>query len=156
MTASPPVRQVLYVEDQPVNVMLMEAVFEQRPDLRLVVATDCTEARALAPRIRPELLLLDLRLPDGNGHELLPQLRQRPGWSQLGAIAVTAEPEIEPHATGFDELWPKPLDLDLVRRRLDSWLPRARHAHVDVAATDTWSPSDAGDVALGLRPSVPA
>ena len=86
MPAPQPVRQVLYVEDQPVNVMLMQAVFEQRPELQLVVATTCAEARALAARIRPELLLLDLRLPDGNGHELLPQLRQRPGWSRLTAL----------------------------------------------------------------------
>lgn len=136
MSAFNPLRQVLYVEDQPINVLLMEALFRQRPELRLMVATSCSEACALAPRIQPELLLLDLRLPDGNGHELLSHLRQQAGWCRLGAIAVTAEPGIDPRATNFDEVWHKPLDFPLARRRLDKWLPpppsaeAARHAKV--------------------------
>ena len=86
---------VLYVEDNAVNVLIMEALFERRPGLRLVVA--CTLAEALAEALEqacdlyPVWLLLDLRLPDGDGRALLPILRRVPGCETAPAVEVTAE-----------------------------------------------------------------
>jgi CheY-like chemotaxis protein len=68
---------VLYVEDHPVNVLLMQTVFELRPELELVVAVDGTSAMAATACLQPALLLLDLRLPDCHGTEFLAQAAAR-------------------------------------------------------------------------------
>jgi len=115
--------QVLYVEDEPTNVFLMQALFRLRPHLDLVVASDGADAAALAPTIRPALLLLDLRLPDCWGTDLLPELRRRHHWRHVPAVAVTAEANFEGARSGFIETWHKPLDLQFVLQRLDRWLP---------------------------------
>lgn len=112
-------RPVLYVEDHPVNVILMEALFERRPALRLVVATSVAEALVVARDLDPVLLLLDLHLPDGHGSDLLPQLRRIPGCADAPAVAVTADNMFDVTGTGFCELWPKPMNLGHVLERID-------------------------------------
>jgi CheY-like chemotaxis protein len=116
---------VFYVEDDPINVLLMQAIFDRRPGLRLVVATDGQQALQLAPGLRPDLLLLDLRLPDVHGAELLPLLRSQPGYEGLPAVAVTAEPNYKIARSGFSELWPKPLNVSATLQRLDQLLSGA-------------------------------
>ena len=113
---------VLYVEDEPVNVLLMRLLFERRPQLRLEVATCGQQALALARQLQPVLLLLDLRLPDCFGDELLKRLRREPGWQHLPAVAVTTEPGFEAAGSGFLELWRKPMDLQHALARLDDLL----------------------------------
>jgi len=110
---------VLYVEDHPVNVLLMQTVFELRPELDLVIAVDGTSAMAAAACVRPSLLLLDLRLPDCHGTELLERLRMLPGWADIPAIAVTAEAEFMPAGTSFCDVWHKPLRVPTLLTRLD-------------------------------------
>ena len=111
---------VLYVEDHPVNVLLMSALLHHRPALELVVATTGEQAMCIAANLRPALLLLDLGLPDCHGSELLPLLRRLPGCEVAPAVAVTAENGFEIEGSGFDELWPKPLDLQRVLQRIDT------------------------------------
>lgn len=120
--ATDPRPVVLYVEDHPVNAVLMEALFERRPGLRLLVATTGQAALREAQGLNPQLLLLDLQLPDCQGSELLPLLRQLPGCGQAPAVAVTANSDFDISGTGFAELWPKPMNLDLVLERLDRLL----------------------------------
>jgi len=112
-------REVLYVEDHPTNVHLMQAVFKRLPHLELVVAVDGAQALRIAPELQPSLLLLDLRLPDCHGRDLLEALRRVEGYEHLPAIAVTAEPAFRIEGTGFCEVWPKPLDLNFVLQRLE-------------------------------------
>ena len=110
---------VLYVEDHPVNVLLMQTVFELRPELELVIAIDGTSAMATTTHLQPALLLLDLRLPDCHGTELLERMREVPGWSDIPAIAVTAEAEFMPAGTSFCDVWHKPLRVPTLLTRLD-------------------------------------
>lgn len=121
---------VLYVEDHPVNVLLMEALLSRRPRVRLVVATTGEGGWRAALEHHPDLLLLDLRLPDCHGAELLQRLRALPRLSDVPAVAVTAEDG--GGLTGFDEVWPKPMNLGATLARLDRLLKRSRAA----AATD--------------------
>jgi CheY-like chemotaxis protein len=110
---------VLYVEDHPVNVLLMQTVFELRPELDLRIAIDGASAMAMAPALKPSLLLLDLRLPDCHGTELLERMRKLPGWEKVPAIAVTAEAEFMPAGTTFSDVWHKPLRVPTLLTRLD-------------------------------------
>src|SRR5687767_4076931 len=116
---------VLYVEDHPVNAVLMEALFERRPALRLVIADTGQAALQIAPTLNPQLLLLDLQLPDCHGSELLPMLRQVPGCDSAPAVAVTANSDFDIDGTGFIDLWPKPMNLDRVLEQLDRLVPAA-------------------------------
>ncbi len=118
---------VLYVEDHPVNVLLMQTVFELRPELELVVAVDGQSAMDAASHVFPSLLLLDLRLPDCHGTELLERLRLLPGWQDIPAIAVTAEAEFMPAGTSFCDVWHKPLRVPTLLTRLDRMIaPKAK------------------------------
>lgn len=118
---SAPRRPVLYVEDHPVNVLLMSAIFERRPGLQLVTATTGEQALCVAAGLNPVLLLLDLRLPDCHGRHLLPLLRQVAGCSGVPAVAVTADGDFDLEGSGFDALWLKPLRLDRVLAELDQF-----------------------------------
>jgi CheY-like chemotaxis protein len=126
---------VLYVEDHPVNVLLMQTVFELRPELELVVAVDGASAMALVPRLHPALLLLDLRLPDCHGTRLLEQMRQVAGWEAIPAIAVTAEAEFIRDGTTFCDVWHKPLRVPTLLARLDRALKPRIRATAPVSAT---------------------
>lgn len=127
--AATPARRLLYVEDNPLNVMLMEALLAQRPHWELRVATTQAEALATAPDFRPHLLLLDMNLPDGSGTELLARLRgDHVALRGVPAIAVSADAFTEDTraalAAGFDSYWTKPLDMSQVLAELDR---RLRH-----------------------------
>jgi len=121
-------RSVLYVEDHPVNAMLMSALFDRRPGFRLVIATTGQEAVCCASGLNPALLLVDLRLPDCHGSQLLDVLRLIPGCENTPAVAVTADGDFDISGTGFMELWPKPMDLQHVLRRLDALTQDDHHA----------------------------
>lgn len=108
-TAQPPC--VFYVDDHPINVRLMQALFDLQTGLQLLHAGSGREALEMHFAARPVLLLLDLRLPDIHGSQLLAMVRARQGWAALPAVAVTAEHDFDVFEAGFCEVWRKPLDL---------------------------------------------
>jgi signal transduction histidine kinase/ActR/RegA family two-component response regulator len=114
-------RQVLYIEDEPLNVVLMEEVFRGQPGWTLRVERDGARGMAAARESAPDLLLIDMNLPDMNGIEIVRALRADPATATLRCIALSADamPE-QMHAArhaGFDDYWTKPID---VRRMLRS------------------------------------
>lgn len=111
----PRARTILYVEDNPVNVMLMQAVLEDTPEFALDIA-DCGDmAWQMVRRNRPDVLLLDMHLPDTNGMALLALLRQVPDMLAVPAIAVSADAmpcDVSlALKAGFVDYWTKPLDI---------------------------------------------
>ena len=108
---------VLCVEDNEVNLLLMEQIVQRHPPLKLVTAATAAEGLALARQVLPELMLLDIGLPDMDGHALLALLRQDPLTRAIPTVAVTANamPADAERAlkAGFDDFLPKPIDLAL-------------------------------------------
>jgi signal transduction histidine kinase/ActR/RegA family two-component response regulator len=125
-TAPPgPQRQVLYIEDERLNVVLMEELFRTRPEWALSIAEDGAEGLQMARALRPHLVLIDMNLPDTTGLALIRSLRSDPATLPLTCIALSADAmseQIEAAlAAGFDEYWTKPIDVsrmlqDLSRR----------------------------------------
>jgi CheY-like chemotaxis protein len=119
-------RELLYVEDDSLNVLLMRALLEQRPRWRLRVAASLDEGVGAALRAPPHLMLLDMHLPDGDGIELLARLRAHAALRAVPAIAVSAdamESDIRAAmAAGFDGYWTKPLNMGRVLAELDARL----------------------------------
>lgn len=118
--------KVLYVEDDEVNSILMTAVLGMRPRIEMRIARSGAQALQAAREQIPDLLLLDMHLPDTNGIELLAALRQIDGLQTVPAIMVSAgarQQDIErARASGFGGYWTKPLDIDGALAELDQLL----------------------------------
>jgi CheY-like chemotaxis protein len=82
--------RVLYVEDNPVNALLMRAMLARLPDVHLECAEEPLQAIELARTLRPQLLLLDVELPGIDGLGLLQRLRADESMRAIPAIAVSA------------------------------------------------------------------
>jgi CheY-like chemotaxis protein len=106
---------VLHVEDNPVNVKLVERVLARRPQVRLLTATRADAGLQLARSERPELVLLDLNLPDASGREFLTRLREDPVTSATPVVVVTADADpartAPLSALGVRECLTKPVDV---------------------------------------------
>lgn len=111
-------RRVLYVEDNPINALLMRALFEDSLEFEFELQVLDTGGKALAALRSgpwPDALLFDMHLTDMDGVALLQAIRQLPGWAAQPVVAVSADAmpdEIRRAlAAGFDDYWTKPLDV---------------------------------------------
>jgi signal transduction histidine kinase/ActR/RegA family two-component response regulator len=127
--AAPATRRVLYAEDNPVNVLLMEALFDLRPGVSLCAVGDGATFLAEALRAPPDLLLIDLNLPDGDGIEWLQRLREHAALAATPAVVVSAaampQDTARAVAAGCVDYWIKPLNVQDTLARLDRLLARA-------------------------------
>lgn len=114
--------RLLCVEDDRVNAMLLEQSCLEAGVAELELAECGRDALALAERWRPDLLVLDMHLPDTDGFALLVALRALLDAPALPAVLCTADtPEalLAPAAeAGFLRLWSKPVTADEVRATL--------------------------------------
>jgi CheY-like chemotaxis protein len=82
---------ILYIEDNAANFELVRHVLNQRPHVRLFAATRGELGLELARLQRPDLILLDLHLPDIPGHEVLRQLRDIPETRDIPVVVISAD-----------------------------------------------------------------
>eukprot|EP01137_Pigoraptor_chileana_P018697 Opistho-2@78620 len=75
--------RLLYIEDNPVNVLVVEELVARRPHLQLSCEGTGTRGLARARELQPDLILLDMQLPDFNGHEVLQRLRADPATAAI-------------------------------------------------------------------------
>ncbi len=85
-----PVRTLLYVEDNPANLLLVEELVSRRPDLRLLSAVDGHLGIELAREFLPEVILMDINLPGINGIEAMKILRADPATAHIPIMAISA------------------------------------------------------------------
>jgi signal transduction histidine kinase/CheY-like chemotaxis protein len=106
--------ELLYVEDDAVNVLLFEAVARRQADWVVHVAADGAEALARLANRRFDIVVVDLNLPDMTGIELLAMARARPGGTAMPAVCLSADATDEARRAalraGFAEYWMKPID----------------------------------------------
>jgi PAS domain S-box-containing protein len=81
---------LLYVEDNPANMKLVEQLIERRPDIALLTAVNGTLGFELARTRRPTLILMDIHLPGISGIEVLKMLRADPVTAHIPVIALSA------------------------------------------------------------------
>jgi CheY-like chemotaxis protein/anti-sigma regulatory factor (Ser/Thr protein kinase) len=118
-----PGRQLLYIEDNELNLLIVSEVVRQRPGLQFLSADTGAQGLALARAHRPALILLDMQLPDIDGREVLQQLRADASTAGIRCIALSANAMPEDirsaRAAGFDDYWTKPLDIRAFQQALD-------------------------------------
>jgi len=81
---------LLYVEDNPANLMLVEDLVTRRPDLRLLTARDGDRGIEIARAARPDVILMDINLPGISGITALRILADDPATARIPVIAVSA------------------------------------------------------------------
>ena len=84
------VRILLYVEDNPANLSLVERLIDRRPELRLLTALTGRQGIEMAHLHQPEVVLMDINLPDINGVEALHAMRSDPATAHIPVIAISA------------------------------------------------------------------
>lgn len=108
--------KLLCVDDDRVNALLFEQVCLLAGGIELQCAESGAEAEQLAAEWTPDLLVIDLHLPDTDGCALLPRLRLAAGRAELPAVLCTAEEPgviaVRARQAGFVQVWSKPVVLD--------------------------------------------
>jgi CheY-like chemotaxis protein len=118
--------KILIVEDNPDNMALMEYLLRasgHEPRLAL----GGVEGVRLASEERPDLVLLDIQMPDMDGHEVIAALRQRAELDEVPVVAVTAFAMVGDRdrivSSGFDGYISKPITPDKFVEQIEEFLP---------------------------------
>jgi two-component system, cell cycle response regulator DivK len=117
---------VLYIEDNEANIALIEALFRRRPHLELHLAMNGRDGVRAAIDKRPGLILLDNRLPDATGGEILRELVSTTATARIPVVVLSSDPgEItdELLANGAAESVTKPFDIHRFMAMIDRYLP---------------------------------
>ena len=116
---------ILYVEDNPTNMELMKAIVARIPNTHLVEATTAEQGLEIATQQTPDVIILDINLPDMNGLSAMRRLKEDGRTKDIPVLALSADamPETisEGIEAGFMSYLTKPVDLSqLVTALTDS------------------------------------
>lgn len=129
---------VLYIEDNLSNVRLVEALIARRPGVELIVAMQADVGLDLAVHHQPDLVLLDLNLPDRSGEEVLAVLHAEPRTSGIPVVIISADASPGQIrrlvASGAADYLSKPFDLSRFLAVVDAHLGRDADAVAGVVA----------------------
>ncbi len=120
-------KRILYIEDNPDNRLLVRRVL-QVEGYTIFEAVDGHEGLTKAAELQPDLILMDINLPEIDGYEVTARLKQLPGMSRVPIIAVTANvmkgDREKTLAAGCDGYIQKPIDIDLLPSQIESFLKK--------------------------------
>jgi two-component system cell cycle response regulator DivK len=118
---------ILYVEDNPDNRMLIRRVL-MAEDYIVEEAPSATEALEKLKTLRPNLILMDINMPEMDGYTLTAKIRQLPNMGGIPIIALTAnvmkgdrEKSLEAGCDGYIQ---KPIDIDTIISQIQRYLKR--------------------------------
>ncbi|MCI0551884.1 MAG: response regulator [Anaerolineae bacterium] len=118
---------ILCVEDNPDNRMLVRRILLAE-GYKLLEATNAFEAIDLLETTTPDLILMDINMPDMDGYTLTTKIRSMPGLGRVPILALTAnvmrgdkEKTLEAGCDGYIQ---KPLDIDQLTREIERFLTR--------------------------------
>jgi PAS domain S-box-containing protein len=121
---------ILYIEDNLSNVKLVERLIDRLPGVRLIPAMQAKLGVDLARQHHPDLILLDLHLPDLHGREVLQLLKHDPATAAIPVVILSADAtsgQVERlRAAGAAEYLTKPIDIDrLLKTITDALQPQS-------------------------------
>ncbi|HEY1365435.1 MAG TPA: response regulator [Xanthobacteraceae bacterium] len=118
--------KILYVEDNDDNVYMLKNRLT-RAGFTVIVATDGAQGVALAASQQPDLILMDLTLPDIDGTEATRRIKADPGTQRIPIIALTANAMAEDReramAAGCDDFDTKPVELQRLLGKIRTLAP---------------------------------
>ncbi len=124
---------ILLIEDIPDNASLVKRVLGSQ-GYQVIWVETAEEGLAQAESQKPDLILLDLGLPDIDGQTLVGYLREVPGLAETPIIAVTAWPEETARmmvtAYGCNGYISKPIDVSAFIKTINGYFPTYSHDHL--------------------------
>lgn len=122
---------ILYVEDNPDNRMLVRRILLSE-DYSLLEAKNATEALETLKTAKPDLILMDINMPDMDGYTLTAKIKSMPGFEKMPILALTAnvmrgdkEKVLEAGCDGYIQ---KPIDFDELLREVERYTSRSANA----------------------------
>ena len=122
---------ILYVEDNPDNRLLVRRILLSE-DYSLLEATDAKEALNVLQSTQPDLILMDINMPDMDGYTLTAKIKSLPGFDRVPILALTAnvmrgdkEKTLEAGCDGYIQ---KPLDIEQLTREIERFISRRSNA----------------------------
>jgi two-component system, cell cycle response regulator DivK len=119
---------ILYVEDNLDNRTLVRRILLSE-DYTLIEAVNATEALKVLETTKPDLILMDINMPDMDGYTLTARIKTTPGFERVPILALTAnvmrgdkEKTLEAGCDGYIQ---KPLDIDQLIREVERFLARS-------------------------------
>ncbi len=120
-------KRILYIEDNPENRLLMRRVLVAE-GYTVEEASDGNSGLQKAAESPPDLILMDINLPEIDGYEVTARLKQLPNMTGVPIIAVTANvmkgDREKTLAAGCDGYIQKPIDIDLLPSQLESFMKK--------------------------------
>ena len=96
------------------NALLVQELLASRPGVALDIATDGASGIARAQALRPALILVDMQLPDMDGHAVLQALQADPRTADIRCVVLSANATpadvASARAAGFVDYWTKPIE----------------------------------------------
>lgn len=121
-------QKILIVDDEPNNLKLLQQVLKEH--YQLIFANNGEKALEAATNHRPDLVLLDVMMPNISGYEVCEQLKRNPLTENIPVIFVTAMGEQQDETRGFDagavDYIQKPVSAPIVLRRIQTHLSLVR------------------------------
>jgi CheY-like chemotaxis protein len=117
---------LLYIEDDDNNISLVEALLKRRPQIELQVAKNGRDGIQAAIDSQPALILLDNRLPDATGGEILGELASRPATAAIPVVVLSSDTDdviAQLVADGAIEAVAEPFDIHKFIAMLDRYFP---------------------------------
>ena len=108
-----PQRTIVYLEDDPGNIGLIGGILVHRPGVRMVTAPDAHRGLELVRSHQPDLILLDLGLPDRSGSEVLADLKSDSATAEIPVVVISGSvsKRDEVLAAGAEVFLSKPLEI---------------------------------------------
>jgi two-component system cell cycle response regulator DivK len=120
-------KMILYVEDNQDNRLLIRRVLTSE-GYDVAEANSGQDALQKIHTVHPDLILMDINMPDTDGYTLTAQIRQTPGFGNVPIIAVTAnvmrgdrEKSLEAGCDGYIQ---KPIDIDVLGQQIERFIAR--------------------------------
>jgi len=118
--------KLLCVDDQPINIQILYQIFGA--DHEMYMATSASEALALCKSVQPDLILLDVVMPEKSGFEVCRDLKQDPQTTNIPVIFITAQHNTDAETAGLKEG-----AVDFISRPFNASVVRARvHTHIQL------------------------
>ena len=121
---------ILYVEDNIDNRTLVRRILISE-DYKLIEATNAAECLKVLESTKPDLILMDINMPDMDGYTLTAKIKTTPGFERIPILALTAnvmrgdkEKTLEAGCDGYIQ---KPLDIDQLIKEVERFLARSAH-----------------------------
>lgn len=124
--------KLLIVDDQPINIQVLHQAFAE--DFQVFMATSGAKALAISATHLPDLVLLDVMMPEMDGYEVCEKLKANPLTKDIPVIFITAHTDDASEEHGLDvgavDFISKPINLKIVRARVKAHVALKRQSDV--------------------------